>query len=329
MRPGGPEQIAARGVQHALGLTRRAGGVEDEQRILGVYRFGRAVGVNLGGFQAVIEVAPLDHRHVRAGATDDQDRVDLHLRQGLVDIGLQRNVLAAAQTFVGCDDQVGTAVLDPAAQAVGRKAAEDDRMHRADPRTGQHGVGGLGDHGQIQGDPVALFGPMRLQHIGHAAHLGVQFAEGDVAAVGGIVAFPDDRRLVLAVGQVTVDAIGRDVQDAILKPANAEIFLVEGNVLDPGRRGDPVQTLGLFGPEGVGRLARGDPRRLIRLPVHMGLFGPVGGDGIEGGIRHARRLRHQIRIRIWRTGSNGSCRRWRRFRSRGLRTSARPRHQTP
>ena len=88
VRPGGPEQIAARGVQHALGLTRRAGGVEDEQRILGVHRLGRAVSVGLGGLQPIVEVAALDHRHVGAGAADDQDGIDLHLRQGLVDIGL-------------------------------------------------------------------------------------------------------------------------------------------------------------------------------------------------------------------------------------------------
>src|SRR5690606_15299115 len=41
---GGVEQVATGGVQHALGLAGAAGGVEDEQRILGVHALGLALG---------------------------------------------------------------------------------------------------------------------------------------------------------------------------------------------------------------------------------------------------------------------------------------------
>jgi hypothetical protein len=64
-----------------------------------------------------------------------------HLLQRLVDIGLQRHALAAAQALVGGDDDLRAAVLDPAGDAVGREAAEDDRMDGPDPGAGQHGHG--------------------------------------------------------------------------------------------------------------------------------------------------------------------------------------------
>ena len=43
----GVQQIAAGGVQHALGLAGGAGGIEDEQRVFGAHVFGRAIGGRL------------------------------------------------------------------------------------------------------------------------------------------------------------------------------------------------------------------------------------------------------------------------------------------
>ena len=47
VRHRGEDEIAARGVQHALRLAGRARGVEDEQRVLRAHLHGRAVGVDL------------------------------------------------------------------------------------------------------------------------------------------------------------------------------------------------------------------------------------------------------------------------------------------
>ena len=57
MGVGGTEQIAARGVQHALGLSGRAGGVKDKERVFRAHRFGRAVGGDLGRFLVIPAVA--------------------------------------------------------------------------------------------------------------------------------------------------------------------------------------------------------------------------------------------------------------------------------
>jgi hypothetical protein len=52
-----------------------------------------------------------------------------------------------------------------------------------------------------------------------------------------------------------VEAVVRDVEHTVGEPANAEVRLVEGDVPDFGRRGEPVQPPRLFGPEGVGGFA--------------------------------------------------------------------------
>jgi hypothetical protein len=63
------------------------------------------------------------------------------------------------------------------ASAVGREAAEDDRMDRADARAGQHRIGRLGDHRHVDGDAVALLDAVLLQHVGEAADMLVQLRD--------------------------------------------------------------------------------------------------------------------------------------------------------
>ena len=77
-------------------------------------------------------------------------------------------------------------VLDAAGEAFGREAAEHDGMNGADARAGEHRVGRLGDHRQVDGDAVALLDAVRLQDVGEPADALVQLAIGDllVAASG-------------------------------------------------------------------------------------------------------------------------------------------------
>ena len=152
------------------------------------------------------------HVDRRAGAAHDDHAGDVAgALGGLVDIGLERHLAAAAQAFVGGDDDVDFAVLDAAGERIRREAAEHHRMDRADARAGEHRERRLGDHRQIDGDAVALLDAARLEHIGEAADLVVQLAIGDLAVVLGIVAFPDDRDLVAALREMAVDAVMGDV----------------------------------------------------------------------------------------------------------------------
>jgi len=81
----------------------------------------------------------------------------------------------------------------------------------------------------------------------------VRLLVGDVLAVLGIVPFPDDGRLVAALGQMTVEAVDRGVERAVVEPLDVDIAGV-GDVLDLGIRLDPVDTLAVFGPESFGIL---------------------------------------------------------------------------
>ena len=94
---------------------------------------------------------------VVAEMADDEHGVDLGaLVQRRVDIGLERDQLAAAHAAVGGDDEAAGAILDPAVQRLGREAAEHDAVDRADPRAGEHRHRRFGDHRHVEGDAVAL-----------------------------------------------------------------------------------------------------------------------------------------------------------------------------
>ena len=136
-------------------------------------------------------------------------------------------------------------------------------MNRADTRTGQHGHRRFRHHRHIDSDHVAFFNAFIQQDVGKAAHVAVQFFIGNVFALRGIIAFPDNRRLVPARGKVTVQTVCRQVQRAIFIPFNGDVTGRKGGVLYLLIRFDPVKDMALLTPEGV----RGGNRLLIFLVV--------------------------------------------------------------
>lgn len=81
----------------------------------------------------------------------------------------------------------------------------------------------------------------------------VKLLVGDLRGFGGVVAFPDDRGLIAACCQVTVDAVVADVQSGAGKPMGFTGFQIVA--LDGLPRSAPVEEAGgLFGPEGAGVL---------------------------------------------------------------------------
>ena len=67
---------------------------------------------------------------------------------------------------------------------------------------------------------------VRLENIREPADLAMQLFVGNVPAVLGVVAFPDDRGLFAAFGEMPVDAVRRDVERAVLEPLDREIVRV-------------------------------------------------------------------------------------------------------
>ena len=280
MRHRGEHEIAARCVQHALGLAGRARGVEDEQRVLGVHLLGRTIVADLGELLLEPEVAARRPRHLPAGVLDDENLVDAAgLLQRRVGIGLERNLAAAAQAFVGGDQEARFAVLDAPGERVRREAAEHDGMDGADPRAGEHGVSGFRDHRQIDRHPVAALDPVRLQHIGEAADGLVQLAIGDVLRLlRGVVGLEDDGGLLAALLQMPVDAIGRDVEGAVLEPFDRHVGIGERGVLDARIGLDPVEPLALLAPELIGVVDAFPVELLVLVLVDIRAFFPFLGD---------------------------------------------------
>ena len=276
-------------MQHALGRAGGAGRVEDEERILRVH-FGRFVGVGLAVDGLVVpEVAPLAPFDRTAGALDREDVTHvLALRGGDLDGGvgvlLQRDRLAAAQALIGGDDVVGGAVDDARGQGVGREAAEDDGMNRADARAGEHGVGGLDDHGHVDRDAIALLDALLQHRVGKAADFAVQLAVADLQIVRRIVALPDDGGLVGAGGQVTVDAVGGNVEGAVFEPFDGDVRIFVGPVAGLGRGVDPVQAVLLVHPEAIGLLDGLTVHGLVLGRVDVSGLGQCLGHGVGLGV---------------------------------------------
>ena len=151
--------------------------------------------------------------------------------------------------------------MRPASES-GEKPPNTTEWTAPSARAGEHGVGRLRDHRHVDGDAVALGDVAVAQDVGHPAYFVVQLLIGDLLVVLGIVAFPDDRDLIGARGQMPVDAVVGDVGDAVLVPLDRDVAGV-ADVLDLGRCLVPVEALGLVLPE----RARVRDRALVHFEV--------------------------------------------------------------
>ena len=159
------------------------------------------------------------HRHGVAATLHDDDALDRRRAfQGLVGDLLERHDLAPAVPAVGGDEQFRFLIVDAVAQRLGAEAAEDDAVHGADARAGQHGDRQFGNERQVDRDAVALLHAERLQDVRELAHLPVEVEVRERAALTGF-AFPDERGLVAArPPDVAVDAVDADVEPAADEP---------------------------------------------------------------------------------------------------------------
>ena len=137
------------------------------------------------------------------------------------------------------------------ASSAAREAAEHHRVHRADPRAGQHRDRCLGNHRQVDGDPVALGHPEATQGTaGEPGNLIQQRGVGVCPLGTGHRAVVDQRgRLAPAVTHVPVQRVEAGVEDPVGEPA------VKRGVRGVKHRGGclvPVDLLGCLTPEIVG-----------------------------------------------------------------------------
>ena len=195
------------------------------------------------------DVAPRAHRAGSAGVAHDEDRLD----RGGVERVLDRRRAALAARAVDGDQRLGVGSRHPLDDRLGREAAEDDVVWRADACAGEHRDDDLGDHRQVDPDDVARTHPAVLERVGQALDVAVQVGVGDRALLA-LLAVPVERHALSAARQdVAVDAVVGGVQPAAAEPAvERRVGLVEHG----GPAPVPVQALGLGGPEAL-VIARG------------------------------------------------------------------------
>lgn len=212
-------EVSARRMHDTLGLPRRAGGVEEEKRVLRVDGNGREVGGPLLDLLVPPKVAALGEGDVGAGALVHQDvRHAGALLQGVVDDLLGADQLAAALPLVRGDDDPAAGIDDAVAEGVGREAGEDDRMDGAETGAGQHGDNSFGDHGHVDGDGVALADAHLLERPGDLRDVPQELAIGDITAVGGLVGLVSDGDPVGIFEGVSVDQVVACVQGTLDEP---------------------------------------------------------------------------------------------------------------
>ena len=178
-------QVAAGRVHDALRLAGRARRVEQEQQLLAVHRLGRAArrrrrrrGRGTSGRGPSTISTSLPPRRTTTTCSIVGRR-----RQRLVGGRLEREHLAPAVAAVGGDQHLGLGVVDAVGQRLRREAAEHDAVGGADAGAGEHRDDRLGDHRQVDVDPVARWTtPSPLRRVGEALHLGQQLGVGDRAA---------------------------------------------------------------------------------------------------------------------------------------------------
>ena len=153
----------------------------------------------------------------------------------LVDDFFQGEPLTAAPTLVGRNDDSYITIEDPIAERVRGESGKDNRMDRADPRTGQHEQRQFRDHGQIETDAIAFNDAVGLEHIGVTADPVVDLAVSIALTLARLIGFPDNRGLVAAFRQMPVDAIVGDIEFPALEPLDFRLVESQSRVATRAR----------------------------------------------------------------------------------------------
>ena len=172
------------------------------------------------------------------------------LRHGLIHRRFQLHFRPAPVGSILRDHQRRLRVGNTIDKCVGRKSAENHRVRCSDARASQHGDGKGGAHPHVDGDAVALLNAQRLQNVGELTNLDQQLLISECLHFARF-AFPNDGGLIAAMaGDVTVQAVVRQVDLAAGKPFGPRAIPIENAV--PGL--EPVQLRSDLRPElfGVG-----------------------------------------------------------------------------
>jgi hypothetical protein len=93
----------------------------------------------------------------------------------------------------------------------------------ANTDAGQDGDDGLGDHGHVDGDGVALLDAGLLEDPGDLGDVAEKLAVGDVAAIVDLVGLVDDGDTVGVLVSMAVDSVVAGVELALYEPLDVAV----------------------------------------------------------------------------------------------------------
>ena len=258
-RPFQRDQMAAIVAHHAFRFARGARGVEDVERIGREHRHARRGFFRGDGFAAQfgpVVIAAGDE--IAALLRPLQDDAGVGLDAGKFDRLIEQRLVvheaAGLEPAARREDQFWFGVLDAGGEFFRRKTAEHHRMHRADPRAGQHRDHRLRHHRHIEDDAVALADAEILHHRGERLHLGQQFGIGefgDGARSSRICQrrIVDQRHLIgAATRDMTIQRVVAGVDHGAREPAAIE---AHRRIEDFSRRLDPVDLPRRLAPKSL------------------------------------------------------------------------------
>lgn len=221
---GSAKQVTGSGVQNTLGLASGTRGVEEEERVLRSHGLGREVVGPLLNLLVPPEVTAGGPGDLGTSALVDEDVLDVRaLLKSIVDNLLGADQLATSLALVGGDDNLAAGIDNTVAERVGRETGKDDGVDSTDTDTGHEGDNGLGNHGQVDGNSVALADAHLLEDPGGAGNLAEELAVGDIATFAGVVGLVDDGNTVRISKGVAVDTVVRGVEATLVEPRDVGV----------------------------------------------------------------------------------------------------------
>ena len=171
------DDVAAGRVQHALGLTRRARGIEDEERILGVHRLGGALGRHLGGDLVPPHVATGLPADLAAGVVEQMELDTLYLMGSGSTVAACMGELGLENTLLGVD-------LVENGQLIGQDLSAAEILTRIRGRRCRLIITLIGGQGHLFGRGNQQLSPEVIRAVGRD-HIQVLATKSKLAALEG------------------------------------------------------------------------------------------------------------------------------------------------
>mmetsp|Transcript_45400 Transcript_45400/g.112777 ORF Transcript_45400/g.112777 Transcript_45400/m.112777 type:complete len:407 (+) Transcript_45400:1071-2291(+) len=187
------EEVAGRRVSDTLGFASGARRVQHEEKVFAVHDLQRAVRPHAVQHLVTPHVTALDPVDGLTLVLEDDTRIDeWAFLEGLVHDVLEGDDLAATDALVSSYHDFAVCVDESVSKIGCREAGKHDAVDGAQPRTREHGVDGLGDHGHVNADGVVTTHPESFEHVSEFADPVEEGLVGDGLCVLGVVPLPND-----------------------------------------------------------------------------------------------------------------------------------------